>query len=79
MLQELLRAQMVAFNTQMEGQIVPVLFDRKGRHENQVLGKSPHMQSVHVVSQMPLHGQIKSVRVTRVHPMSLEGELVEPV
>ncbi len=48
-LQALLRRQQTAFNEASVGQTMPVLLDRDGKFEGQLLGKSPYMQSVHVM------------------------------
>src|SRR5690606_1998284 len=40
-LQKLLFEQQAAFNATMEGRTVPVLFDRKGQKDGQLLGKTP--------------------------------------
>ena len=47
-LQELIRHQQVTFNEACIGKTMSVLLDRDGKHEGQLLGKSPYMQSVHV-------------------------------
>src|SRR5947209_8595997 len=49
-LQELLWAQQRRFNESCRGRVLPVLFDRPGRHEGQLIGRSPYLQSVHAES-----------------------------
>lgn len=47
-LQALLNEQQLAFNTSCVGRVLPVLFERVGKSERQVIGRSPYMQAVHV-------------------------------
>jgi tRNA-2-methylthio-N6-dimethylallyladenosine synthase len=55
---------------------MPVLFDRQGRNDGQLAGRSPFMQPVHVQAPKSLFGQIAEVKVTSVHANSLGGEIV---
>ncbi|CAA7621360.1 isopentenyl-adenosine A37 tRNA methylthiolase [Magnetospirillum sp. SS-4] len=74
-LQALLLRQTEAFNQSCVGREMRVLLDRPGRHQGQLLGRSPYMQPVHVRmgdSSLALGG-IARLRITRVHPNSLEG------
>jgi tRNA-2-methylthio-N6-dimethylallyladenosine synthase len=75
-LQALLTEQQVAFNQSQTGQVLPVLFERKGRHGDQAIGRSPYLQSVHVEDAVHLIGRIESVRILRGQQNSLSGELV---
>src|SRR5581483_9918176 len=43
-LQALLREQQDAFNRRAIGRIMPVLIERRGRHDGQVGGRSPYLQ-----------------------------------
>ncbi|MGL9718861.1 MAG: tRNA (N6-isopentenyl adenosine(37)-C2)-methylthiotransferase MiaB [Wolbachia sp.] len=46
-LQKLISAQQLEFNQSVVGKTIPVLFsDKKGKRRNQIIGKSPCMQSV---------------------------------
>jgi tRNA-2-methylthio-N6-dimethylallyladenosine synthase len=47
-LQALLEEQRQAFNVATVGREIDVLFEKSGRHEGQIAGKSPYMQAVHV-------------------------------
>ena len=47
-LQALLKEQQAAFNAASIGRTVPVLLERPGRKPGQLVGRSPHMQAVHV-------------------------------
>ena len=75
-LQQLLRVQQDAFNGSQKGRILPVLFDRPGRHAGQIAGRSPYLQPVHAVGSEALIGRVVPVRIARAHPNSLEGEIL---
>jgi tRNA-2-methylthio-N6-dimethylallyladenosine synthase len=76
-LQALLEKQRQAFNHEMVGRRVGVLFDKRGRHEGQIAGKSPYMQPVHVERRDTAIGDLCSVLITSAGPNSLAGCLVE--
>jgi tRNA-2-methylthio-N6-dimethylallyladenosine synthase len=75
-LHQLLNAQQVAFNHSFLGRSVPVLFDRIGRRDGQLLGRSPWMQSVHAEANERLLGRIVEVRVDAALANSLAGTVV---
>ena len=80
-LQALLAEQQRAFNRAFEGRTIPVLFERRGRNDHQMAGRSPHMQAVHVTcadagDAERLFGEIVPVRIAEVHANSLAGELI---
>ncbi|NKB55337.1 MAG: tRNA (N6-isopentenyl adenosine(37)-C2)-methylthiotransferase MiaB [Alphaproteobacteria bacterium] len=75
-LQQLLRAQQTAFNRSKEGAVMPVLFDRPGRYEGQIVGRSPYMQSVHVTAPERIIGSVVDCRIIGVHNNSLRGEIL---
>jgi tRNA-2-methylthio-N6-dimethylallyladenosine synthase len=70
-LQALLRAQQVTFNESCIGKTMPVLLDRDGKFEGQLLGKSPYMQSVHVMDAEEYRGRMVDVKVTGAYLNSL--------
>ncbi len=76
-LQRLLDDQRVAFNRQSVGRILPILFEKPGRHENQVVGRSPYMQPVYVSGSLSLIGCIADVEIIAVDSNSLKGRVVE--
>ena len=79
LLQGLLNRQQEAFNRTSDGKIFEILFDREGKQPGQLVGKSPYMQSVHVVNateQGYQIGQLAKVKITEARPHSLAGELV---
>ena len=77
-LQALLRRQQEAFNAAMVGRILPVLFERAGRHEGQLVGRSPYLQAVHATAP-GLIGEIADVVIEALHPNSLAGRLADRV
>jgi len=75
-LQALINEQQVAFNKKCAGLVMPVLFDKKGKKEGQIHGRSPYNQSVHVKGNERLMNQIADVRVLEGYENSLGCELV---
>lgn len=76
LLQGLLNRQQAAFNRATAGKILPVLFERQGKYEDQVIGKSPYLQSVHVRNAAHLVGRLVDIKITDGYPNSLAGELI---
>jgi tRNA-2-methylthio-N6-dimethylallyladenosine synthase len=78
--QALLNKQQTTFNAQFENQTIPILFERLGNKPGQVMGRSPHMQSVFVVVEEALApsliGQIRDVHIFGGYANSLSGNLV---
>ncbi len=77
-LQDLIRQKQTAFNESCLGRTMTVLLDREGKFEGQLLGKSPYMQSVHVLDAESYRGQFVEVRITGAYLNSLAAELVQP-
>ena len=75
-LQNLLREQSDAFALDCVGREFDVLFERPGRHSDQIAGRSPYLQAVHVRGAASLLGRIDRVRITEAKSNSLAGELV---
>ncbi len=74
-LQALLNAQTLAFNKTSVGQHQRVLFERSGKHPGQLIGRSPHMQSVVVEADAGLMNAIHEVAIIAAGPNSLTGTL----
>ncbi|MFN3930424.1 MAG: tRNA (N6-isopentenyl adenosine(37)-C2)-methylthiotransferase MiaB [Brevundimonas sp.] len=74
-LQALLTEQQIAFNATQAGRTLPVLFERKGRHPGQAVGRSPYLQSVHVDDADHLIGRIVPVMIESGQQNSLTGRL----
>src|SRR4051794_23069575 len=75
-LNALLDEQARAFNAGQVGKVLPVLFERPGRHPGQLIGRSPYLQAVHATAPDRLIGQIVPVRIESAARMSLGGALV---
>jgi tRNA-2-methylthio-N6-dimethylallyladenosine synthase len=75
-LQALINEQQRAFNESTVGRTLPVLFDRKGKRDGQIMGRSPYNQSVYVQGNERLMNQIIDVRITAGYDSSLTGEIV---
>ncbi len=74
-LRTLLDAQQRAFNERSVGSVLPVLLDRPGRHDGQLLGRSPYMQAVHVEAAGDRLGEIAQIRIIAATGNSLTGEI----
>lgn len=74
-LQALLNEQQAAFNASKIGQTVPVLFTGKGRKPDQIQGRSPWQQAVHLEGPDSLIGQIADVSILAATRNSLTGAL----
>jgi tRNA-2-methylthio-N6-dimethylallyladenosine synthase len=74
-LQDLLAAQQAAFNKASLGANVPVLLERAGRKPGQLVGRTPHMQAVHVRAPAGMLGRVVDVRLTRALANSFAGEI----
>ncbi|WP_374469524.1 tRNA (N6-isopentenyl adenosine(37)-C2)-methylthiotransferase MiaB [Phenylobacterium sp.] len=83
-LQALLEEQQRAFNAAQSGRELPILFEKKGRHPGQLIGRSPYLQAVHAEAPDRLLGQIVTVKIGDAGRNSLAGVLattgeLEPV
>jgi tRNA-2-methylthio-N6-dimethylallyladenosine synthase len=76
-LNALLDEQARAFNAAQVGKFLPVLFERRGRHAGQLVGRSPYLQAVHATAPDRLIGRIVPVRIESAARMSLAGVLEE--
>lgn len=74
-LQGLLTEQQRAIQDEMIGREVSVMFERKGRHEGQMVGKSEYLHAVHVGDNPAGVGEIRRVRITDSSSNSLRGIL----
>lgn len=75
-LQALLEQQRQSFNKAMVNKEIDVLFEKPGRHEGQIGGKSPYLQAVHVDGPISLIGKIARVAISATGPNSLTGNLI---
>jgi tRNA-2-methylthio-N6-dimethylallyladenosine synthase len=77
-LQELLDGQLRQFNRGFVGRTLPVLFEKQGRHQGQLAGRSPWLQPVHAAASPALLGRVAAISVAGLEPYSLAGILVQP-
>ncbi len=74
-LQALLNEQQLEFNRTFEGKTIPVLLEREGKREGQLVGRSPYMQSVFVQSPAHRIGRIANIIVEEGNANSLRGRI----
>ena len=76
-LQNLVNSQQLAFNEQMVGKTMQVLFSRTGKKEDQLIGKSQYMQSVVIEGDdtEQFLSKIVDVKITSASQSSLKGVL----
>ncbi len=72
-LQALLNRQQKNFNAACVGQVFPVLFERSGRQDGQLVGRSPYLQPVHASGANELLGRIIPVEISAAGANSLTG------
>jgi len=76
-LQKELSQQQFNQNQEYVGKIVPVLFEKMGKYQNQIMGKTPYMQSAYVENAgAELIGKIAQVNIVKALPTGLACELI---
>jgi tRNA-2-methylthio-N6-dimethylallyladenosine synthase len=75
-LQNLTDRDQTSFNATCVGKVMPVLFDRKGKREGQLVGRSPYLQAVHAQLDFRWLGKILPVEIAAAGPNSLAGVVV---
>lgn len=73
-LQNLLFSYQEAFNKSCVGKVMPVLFEQKGRHKGQLIGRTPYMQNLHIETESANINKIIDVEVTEATTNSLSGK-----
>ena len=76
-LQALLNEQQYAFNQNTVGRETDILLERRGKLEGQLIGKTPWLQSVHIISPDLKIGDMVEIEVTQAGPNSLTGQIKE--
>jgi tRNA-2-methylthio-N6-dimethylallyladenosine synthase len=76
-LQAVINAQQHAFNMASVGTQTNILIERAGKLPGQMLGKSPRMQSVHIVQPGLAAGDLIDVAITAAGPNSVTGSPTE--
>jgi tRNA-2-methylthio-N6-dimethylallyladenosine synthase len=77
-LQALLNTQQQDFNRASLGRVLPVLLEKPGRRERQLVGKTPHAQAVQVEAAAEQIGSVVEARITDLGRFSLRGEIETP-
>ncbi len=77
-LQALLEDQRQTFNRASVGRRLAVLFEKPGRHEGQIVGRSPYLQAVFAEGPLSLIGAMVEVEIVDVARNSLRGRVVSP-
>ena len=75
-LQNILNEQQLIFNNRFIGKSFDVLLERIGKKDNQLVGKSPYMQAVHVKTKNYKIGDIVKINILRADKNSLEGKCI---
>jgi tRNA-2-methylthio-N6-dimethylallyladenosine synthase len=78
-LQALISEQQAAFNRETQGKRTSVLLEKPGKLAGQLIGKSPWLQSVHIIAPGLSIGDIVDVDIVEAGPLSLKGELLMKV
>ena len=75
-LQDLIKKQQKKVQDKMVDKNVQVLFERKGRFDNQLVGKSEYLHAVNVTDPTISVGDLKQVHITKSNANSLSGAVV---
>lgn len=73
-LQTLLFDYQTKFNESCVGKTMPVLFEQKGRHKGQLIGRTPYMQNLHIETKDDNMNKIVDVVVCEATTNSLSGK-----
>jgi tRNA-2-methylthio-N6-dimethylallyladenosine synthase len=74
-LQDLLNMQQRDFNRATVGKVVPVLLEKPGRREGQLVGRTPYAQAVHVEAGESMLGRMVEARIEDLGRFSLKGSM----
>jgi tRNA-2-methylthio-N6-dimethylallyladenosine synthase len=77
-LQSVLNAQQVEFNRSMIGRVLPVLLEKPGKREGQLVGRSPYLQAVHVMADPSEIGRVVDLRIDDIGHFSMSGSRASP-
>ena len=75
-LQGLLREQQIETQQSMVGRDVKVLFEKSGREDGQMIGKSEYLHAVFAEAPASVLGTVQPVRIIEASSNSLAGELI---
>ena len=74
-LQALIAQAQLSFNTTCLGRRLDVLLEKPGRLPGQLVGRSPYLQSVHVMAPPSLIGSVVAVDINALGANTLFGEM----
>jgi tRNA-2-methylthio-N6-dimethylallyladenosine synthase len=74
-LQTLIDELQRGFNNACADRVLPVLFEKPGRHPGQLVGRTPYLQWVHAQAPARCQGTVLPVRITGIGPNSLAGDI----
>ena len=74
-LQSLLKEQQIQYNNSFLNKKMEVLFEKKGRHKNQFIGRTIYNQSTFTESNENLINKIKKVKITNTTNFALECQI----
>ena len=75
-LQEVLNSQQLNFNKSFVNTKMEILLERKGRNDNQLVGRTPYMQATHIENNASSIGEIVEVRINGATKNSLKGNFI---
>jgi tRNA-2-methylthio-N6-dimethylallyladenosine synthase len=78
-LQRVVEAGYARFNGALVGRTIPVLFEKAGRRDGQLVGRSPYWQLVHADAPASMIGQIVDVTIDSAKANSLSGVTAMPI
>jgi tRNA-2-methylthio-N6-dimethylallyladenosine synthase len=78
-LQTLIEHQQTRFISACVGRTFEVLFEKTGRQQGQLVGRSPYLHPVQVMAPTSMIGTIAAVTITQTGTNSLFGRLAHPV
>ena len=76
-MQKILFKHQNSFNSQLLDSEVEVLFTDLGKKHNQYVGRTPHLQPVHVYSPRNLIGKVLNIKIERLTSFSFHGKIQE--
>lgn len=76
-LQALLNEQQYNFNKQALGRRSDILLERNGKLDGQLVGKTPWLQSVHIIAPELVIGDMVDVVIESAGPNSLQGRMTQ--
>lgn len=74
-LQNLIFEYQLKFNKESIGKVMPVLFENKGRHKGQIIGRTPYMQNLHAELSADNLNKIINIKITDASTNSLTGTI----